>query len=80
MSNPYEGYKLYRLTATTEEHVVTLYNLSEEKNDGVIFLTRLDQIKVGEPTDIMVLPDLQDKFVKVLTDRGLSTLILGEVK
>jgi len=80
MSNPYEGYKLYRLTPTTEEQTTTLMNLAEEKNPGVIFLTRLDEITVKEPTDIMVLPELQSKFVEELTKRGLATLILGEVK
>jgi len=77
--NPYLGYTIFQFNPTSEGHVQTLHDLEEERNDGVIFLTRAYHAAVGKATDVMVKPSLKEEFVTKLEAKGLSTKVIGRV-
>lgn len=68
--NSFQSFKVYRVIPSNTNQSDFLYNLQNEMTD-LDFWT--DVKKAGFPVDIMVSPDMQEDFVKMMKDNNIES-------
>ncbi|XP_046749633.1 zinc carboxypeptidase-like [Diprion similis] len=72
----YDGHKVYRVTATTREHLHLLKSMEDQAKEGILFW--LIGGALNSDTDVMVSPEREDEILSTFETAGMSYKTLIE--